>query len=84
LPHKHWPIQYGSKEQYANNEVDISPKIDAKGTKRVQGITGAILYYARAVDKKLLLTLKSIGIQQAAATENTLTAVNKLLNYGAT
>jgi hypothetical protein len=84
LPHKHQPIQYGAKEQYSNDEVDTSPKLDVKGVKRVQGITGAILYYAHAVDNKLLLTLNSIGIQQAATMENPLKEVNKLLNYVAT
>jgi hypothetical protein len=83
-PHKHRPIQYGAKEQYANNEVDTSPKLDAKGIKWVQAINGALLYYARAVDNRLLLTLNAIGVQQAAPTENTLTEVNKLLNYVAT
>ena len=78
LPHKHRPIQYGAKEQYANNEVDTSTKLDVKGVKRVQGITGAILYYARAVDNKLLLTLNSIGNKQAAATENTLDVEEQL------
>ena len=68
-PHTHRPIQYGAKEQYANDEVDTSPKLDVKGVKRAQGITGAILYYTRAVDNKLLLTLNSIRIQQAAGTE---------------
>ena len=81
LPHKHQPIQYGAKEQYANNEVDTSPKLDVKGLKRVQGITGAILYYPRDVDNNFLPTLNSIQIQHAAATENTLKEVNKLLDY---
>ena len=45
LPHKHRQIQYGSKEQYANKEVDTSPKLDAKGIKRVQCIIGALLYF---------------------------------------
>ena len=84
MPHNHQPIQYGAKEQYANNEVDTSPKLDAKGTKQVQGIVGALLYYARAVDNKLLLTLNAIGVQHEAPTENTLTEVNKLLDYVAT
>jgi len=83
-PHKHRPIQYGAKEQYANNEADTSPKLDAKGTKQVQGINGAFLYYTRAVDNKLLLTLNAIGVQQEAPMENTLTEVNKLLDYVAT
>ena len=48
LPLKHRPIQYGAKEQLANNEVGTSPKLDAKGIKRMQGIIGALLYYGQA------------------------------------
>jgi hypothetical protein len=84
LPYKYQPIQYGAKEQYANDEIDTSPKLDATGTKRVQGISGALLYYARAVGNKLLIMLNAIGVQQADQAENTLTEVNKLLNYVAT
>ena len=72
-PHKHQPIQYGAKEEYANNEVDTIPKLDAKVTQQVQAINGAILYYAHVVDNKLLLRLNAIGVQQAAPTENMLT-----------
>ena len=45
---------------------------------------GDLLYYARAVDKKLLVALSTIGGQQAAATEKKNEAINQLLNYCAT
>ena len=45
---------------------------------------GALLYYARAVDNKLLVALSTIGGQQAAVTEKTNEAINQLLNYCAT
>jgi hypothetical protein len=73
-PHKHRAITYRAKAQYLEND----------GIKRVQGIIGSLLYYARAVDPKLLLTLNAVGIQQAAETKNTLAEVVKLLNYTAT
>ena len=80
-PHQHRAIVYGQKEQETTPE-DTSPPLDAAGVNRVQRIVGALLYYARAVDNKLLATLSAIGAQQAAATENTLKACNQLLDYG--
>jgi hypothetical protein len=83
-PHTHGEITYGAHEQYANNDQDTSPKLDSKGTTRVQAITGAILYCTRAVDNKLLMILSAIAAHQAAPRENTLAEINKLLNYVAT
>ena len=58
--------------------------MDIQGTKRVQGIVGALLYYDQAVDNKLLVSLSAIGSQQAAATQCTNEAINQILNYCAT
>ena len=44
-PHKHREVIYGAKEQLAP-EDDTTPPLDSQGTKRVQGIVGALLYYA--------------------------------------
>ena len=55
-PHKHREVIYGAKEQLAP-EDDTTPPLDSQGTKRVQGIVGALLYYARALDNKLLVGL---------------------------
>jgi hypothetical protein len=82
-PHKHRDITYGAKTQLTPEE-DTSPPLDAAGVKRIQGIVGSLLYYARAVDNKLLTTLSAIGAQQAKATENTRNAVDQLLDYVAT
>jgi len=83
-PHKHRKIVYGADAQLQPIEVDTSPRLDEAGTKRVQGISGSLLYYARAVDSKLLCTISTISAQQASATQNTLTAVHQLLDYMAT
>ena len=61
-PHKHWEIVYGAKAQLIADEIDDSPPLDAAGIKKVQGIVGSILYYARAVDNKLLCTVSAIGM----------------------
>ena len=44
-----------------DNDINDSPPLDAAGIKKVQGIVGSILYYARAVDNKLLCTVSAIG-----------------------
>jgi hypothetical protein len=82
-PHKHREIQYGSKAQQDMNE-DTSPPLNTYGIKRVQQIVGSLLYYARAVDKKLLVALNAIEMQQSAATEQTEQAISEILDYVAT
>ena len=78
-PHKHREVTYGSKEQLTP-EKDTSQALDNKGNKRIQSIVGALLYYARAVDNKLLVSLSAIGAQQAASTQRTNKAINQLLD----
>ena len=53
-PHRHREIVYEDKEKLTLEE-DTSPALDAAVIKRVQAIVGALLYYARAVDKKIWL-----------------------------
>ena len=82
-PSKAAPINFGAKTQFTPDE-DTSDLLDDDGIKRVQGIVGALLYYARAVDNKLLYTLSDIGSEQAAATTRTNQKVHQLLDYCAT
>ena len=82
-PHAHREIIYGAKEQWVPDD-DISPRLNDTGIKQVQGIVGSLLYYAHAVNNKLLATLSAISSQQAKATENTAKAVNQVLDYVAT
>ena len=77
-PHKHREVIYGAKEQLTQ-EDDTSPPLDNQGTKRTQGIVGALLYYSRSVEKKLPVNLSAIGSHQAAATERTNEAINQYL-----
>ena len=81
--YQHHEVVYSTKQQLASKK-DTSPHIDEAGIKRVQRIVGSILYYARAVNNKLLVALSTIRYQQAEATANTATAVHQLLNYVAT
>ena len=82
-PHKNHGISYGTKEQLVPEE-DNSPPLESQGTKRVQGIVGALLYYACAVDNKLLVGLSAIGAQQASDTQRTSAAIDQILDYYAT
>ena len=82
-PYKHAPIIYGAKIQYAA-EADDSAPLDKAGILCVQSIVAALLFYGRAVDNKLLVSLSDLGQQQASATEATNDAITKLLNYVAT
>ncbi len=83
LPHKHRSIVYGAKSQFVPAE-DTSQQLDTVGITRIQYIIGALLYYTRAVDNKLLVALSAIGSQQAKATTQTKAAVAQLLDYVAT
>ena len=52
--------------------------------KRVQQIIGSLLYYARAVDNTILVTLNIVTAEQSQATTDTEKQIHKLLNYVAT
>jgi hypothetical protein len=82
-PHRHREIQYGAKQQFSP-DADTSAPLNAAGITRVQRVVGALLYYARAVDPKLLVPLSAIGAQQASATEQTAAAIEQLLDFVAT
>ena len=83
-PHTHCEIVYGAKEQLLP-DTDNIPPLDKAGIKRIQGIVGSLLYYAQAVNNKLLTTLSTISSQQAkASTEKTAEPVMQLLDYIAT
>ena len=60
------------------------PPLNATGILRVQAIVHTLLFYARAVDNKLLVPLSELGQQQASATEATNDPIAQLLDYVAT
>ena len=82
-PYKCNPISYGAKTQFAP-EADKSPLLDDKRKHRILEIVGSLLYYARAVDNKLLVALSAIAAQQSQPTVKTEQAVELLLDYVAT
>jgi hypothetical protein len=82
-PYKCLPISYGAKAQLTP-EADASEFLDKHCKCRIQEIVGSLLYYARAVNNKLLVALSAIAAHQSYATIATEQAVHLLLNYVAT
>jgi hypothetical protein len=82
-PHACLPIAYGAMTQFAPDN-DASALLPEDRKQRIQEIVGSLLYYARAVDNKLLVALSAIASRQAQATVATEQAVHLLLDYVAT
>jgi hypothetical protein len=83
LLHKRLSISYGAKAQltpYANT----SELLDKYHKRCIQEIVGLLLYYARAVNNKLVVALSAIATRQSCATIATIQAVQLLLDYVAT
>ncbi len=59
-PYACLPISYGAKSQLTP-ESDTSTLLDDKRKLHIQEIVGSLLYYARAVDNKLLVALSAIA-----------------------
>ena len=78
-PYKHRGIKYGSTQQLIPAK-DTRPDIDASGVNTIQSIIGALLYYAQAVNNKLLVALSSIGSHQASVTEDNANSIKQLLD----
>jgi hypothetical protein len=79
-PHQWIAPTYGAKQQLTQPIDDSKPQ-PTELIKRVQQITGTLLYYARAVDATLLVALGTIAEQQAKGTEAAARAILHLLNY---
>ena len=64
--------------------MDASELLDEHRKRQIQEIVGSLLYYAQAVDNKLLVALSAIAARQSCATVATEQAVHLLLDYVAT
>jgi hypothetical protein len=82
-PHKCLPISYGAKAQLTP-DADMSELLNEHRKSRIQEIFGSLLYYARAVNDKLLVAFSVIADRQSCATVATKQAVHLLLDYVAT
>ncbi len=81
-PYKCLLIAYGAKS-HITPDPDASELLDANRKHCVQEIVGSLLYYAGAVDNKLLVALSAVAVCQANATVTT-EQTNLLLDYVAT
>ncbi len=77
-PYKCIPIAYGAKAQLMP-KANSSERLDDHRKCRIQEIVGSLLYYAQAVDNKLLVALSAIAARQSYATVATEQAVHLLV-----
>ena len=82
-PHKCRKVKYDSKTQI-DPKYDTSKPLNDAVIRRFQTIVCALIWIGRAVDNKLLVSLSTIGPQQASSTEYTNKAIHQLLDYCAT
>ena len=69
-PHAWTRPDYGAQQQYTT-PPDTTQVLQPDSIKRVQQITGTLLYYAKAVDSTLLVALGTISSQKVKATAAT-------------
>jgi hypothetical protein len=79
-PHTWNPPIYGAKTQFVS-DTKLSRALSDKDINKLQQLTGTLLYYARALDPTLTMTINVLASEQSNATEETADKVIKLLNY---
>ncbi len=80
LPFTATPIAYGQKTQYMPDK-DTSAPLSPDCVKRVQIFYRPLLYYAQAVNNKLLVAFNASSAWQAKTTVHMEQLVEMLLNY---
>jgi hypothetical protein len=63
---------------------NITAPLSKAGKTKLQEIIGTLLYYARAIDSTMLVTLGTLASAQSQGTVATALAITQLLNYCAT
>ena len=79
-PHPYTPPSYGKKVQIAVQE-STAPILPPADITEIQQVVGRVLYYGRAIDNNLLMSLNTVASQQSKATEHTKMLVEHLLKY---
>jgi hypothetical protein len=77
-PYKWNPPIYGAKPQYIEAQEDI-PLLPQKDVTRIQQLAGTLLYYARALDPILILSVNVLESEHTQATTASADKVIKLL-----
>ena len=70
-PHPYTPPSYGKKVQLAKQE-STEPKLPKKEITTVWQVVGRLLYYVKAIDNNLLISLNTVAVQQDKATKYTI------------
>ncbi len=83
MPFTTTPIAYGQKDQYTPGK-DTSAPLLPECIKHIQKIIWSLLYYAQAVNNKLMVALNAISARQAKETVHTEQLIETLPNYVAT
>ena len=63
--------------------IDDSPALNPDEASNAHKVVGTFLYYAHAVEPKILVTLNTISAEQSQSTQETAKTVVQLLNYAA-
>ena len=79
-PHVHQVTTYGTKVQH-EPAPDQTPTLNSEQIKWMQAIVRVLLYYARAVDNKLLVSLGTIAAQTHTPTKFTANEIYHLMDY---
>ncbi len=82
-PHPHMLLTYSATVQYAKAN-NVSPSATNTEGKYIFHVIGVLLYYGRAVDSTILVSLSSLAAAQSKPTAHTLSLVKRLLDYAAT
>jgi hypothetical protein len=81
-PHAWTKPQYGSHPQLTPTP-DNTDLLPPSTIMRIQEVVGALLFYVRAIDSTMLVSLSTIASQQFKGTQATAKALTRLLNYAA-
>ena len=78
-PHHHVPPTYGARVQFTEPEYNTL-LLPEERLKFIQQVVGVFLYYAKAIDNTILVSLSNIGSEQARATSKIMDEVQHLLD----
>ena len=77
------PPVYRCKVQYAKQDL-VGVTLPVKSVLFIQQVVGVFLYYGRALDNTMLVTINDMSHEQSSATTSTMAIVKHFLNYAAT
>ena len=80
--YQHITPNYGSRQKYTEPE-DEAPNMDESDKTFLHQVTGTLLYFLRAVDITMLVSLSAIALEQSNPTNITTTKSKQFLNYAA-